>query len=216
MPTKRQVEEENLQLQATVDAQKAHQEELEARIRRMESMIMGQETDEGGYEPKVELYHDPYDTSQNPLTIKKQPDGLHLSWKNPNLRDGGGKTWEGWEPVTWDSEIGKNLEQYIDSPPKRFEGTAAQDNYIRRGSDAILCKLPLEWWLARQEKREKKTLHQQQMASNVRNRTLMPGVRTYGDGVQREASGAVDGGHKPELGPDEHHLGTQEMFTERE
>lgn len=96
---------------------------------------------------------DPY-SSQSPVTFKAHPPGFRLSWCNPRIRNQIG--WNGWTPVTYDSEIGENLDLYLNAVPARLEGVSAQDNYVRRGSTSILCFLPEGVWLHRQMEVERK------------------------------------------------------------
>jgi hypothetical protein len=181
--------EENEKLQRMND-------EFEARLQRMEAMVAEQRA-AGEYRgPEPVLYHDPFDVAQNPHHIIKHPDGKVLSWKNPNIRNGS-RGWRGWVPVCYDDEIGLRLTEYIPDPPAKMEGSAEQDNYVRRGTDSILCWLDEEIWNARQQKREAKALRKQQLASNVGNTRIQPGVDTFGDGVQQEQRPV--GGFKPRV-----------------
>lgn len=104
-------------------------------------------------EPKV--LRDPYD-SQNPLTILKQPVGFVLSWKNPVYREGH-RGWRGWVPVTHSGPIGKKIHEYLTDPPRKL--AVATDDLVRRG-DSVLCAIPEEMWLARQQRRTDKAAHQ--------------------------------------------------------
>lgn len=186
-PTKTELQEENEQL-------KAQNSEFEGRLQRMEQLV-SQQQEAGEYAgPQPVVYNDPFDTDTNPHHFKKHPDGMVLSWKNPNLRNDKAKGWRGWIPVTYDSEIGQNLHEYLSSPPMKMAGIAEQDNYVRRGTDSILCTLDEEIWKARQLKRESKALSKQLAASVSRNQVLRPGVSTMGDGVQQESRPA--GGFK--------------------
>lgn len=213
--TKRELEEQNILLQEDNDALLKEKESFASRIAALESMVAEKKA-AGNYDGlKPELYHDPFDVGINPHHIKKHPDGLHLDWKNPNIRNGA-TGWRGWEPVTYDSEIGKNLQEYIPDPPVKMAGSAHQDNYVRRGTDSILCTLPEEIWKARQMKRESKALRAQVAASAQRNTTVQHGVETFGDGVQQEYSPA--GGFKSRgntASPSETFHRT-EMFTNKE
>ena len=168
------------------DALLNRQADLDERLARMEA-LMDENTASGnirGPEPKV--FFDPFDT-QNPHKILNHPEGMILSWKNPRIRRD--KGWKGWEPITWDSEIGQNLEKYIPSPPAKLEGISKQDNYVRRGTDSVLSQIKEEIWLARQEKRRSKALRKQDAANARANRVMGEGVETFGSGVTQESQG---------------------------
>lgn len=205
------LEEENAELREANEALLNQQADMDARLDRMEAFLEQNEEYAG---PEPELHFDPFDRDENPLTIKKHPDGLKLDWKNPKLRNSIG--WQGWKAVTYDSEIGKNLSEYINDPPARMEGISDQDNYVRRGTDSILCTLDEEVWLARHAKRESKALRKQFAANVRRNTVIQEGVETYGDGVQIE--GASPGGFKARKGYEplvsKHPHKRTEMFTE--
>jgi len=209
--TKREIEQENTDLLAQNEALSNSHQELLERVQAMEALIQKQADAGEETEPVVHMYHDPFDSSQNPHEIKEQPEGKWLSWKNPNIRQG---NWKGWTPVCYDDEIGQNLERYLNDPPKKLEGIAHQDNYVRRGSDSILCWLPLEWWLARQARREEKALRNESVASGRSNRAIMPGVSTYGEGVEKEQ--APPGGFRGQSAPPtpEHPHKRTEMFSQ--
>lgn len=103
-----------------------------------------------------DVLHDPWG-EQDFMQIRQHPDGFVLRFVNPQYRARRG--WRGWEPVTWSSEIGKNLGDYLIDPPHRFQGGNSIDDYIRVGSDLVLCKLPVAAYKARmkakQDKRDK-------------------------------------------------------------
>lgn len=184
--TKSVLQQENEKLSEEREALLNQQVTLEARIAKMEDLVE-QKRSAGEYKgPEPVLYNDPFDLETNPHHIKKQPPGKVLGWKNPHFRNNSGRGWRGWEPVTYDSEIGQDLEEYINSPPMKMAGAAEQDNYVRRGTDSILCVLDKEIWLARQQKREQKALRKQEAATFNQNRVLRPGVSTTGDGVRKE------------------------------
>jgi hypothetical protein len=192
--TKKDLEKQNSELQEVNEQLLAAQDSLEKRLQKMEALV-AQKSAEGTYTgPEPVMYHDPFDVGVNPHHVLKHPDGKVLSWKNPNIRNGQ-RGWRGWVPVTYDDEIGKNIQEYIPDPPAKMSGSATQDNYIRRGTDSILCWLPEEMFKARQQKREMKALRKQVAAQNGRNHALRPGVETFGDGVQQDESSR--GGSKP-------------------
>lgn len=213
IPSKADLQAVNDQLREDNEALLNAQALMEKRVAKMEALI-SQQVAEGNYEgPEPVLYHDPYDCGVNPHHIMKHPDGKILSWKNPNIRNGT-RGWRGWVPVTYDSEIGQKLGEYIADPPAKMEGSADQDNYVRRGTDSILCAIPEEVFYARQQKRESKALRKQLAAQNVRNKILQPGVETFGDGVQNDPS--PPGGFKARSGASpltsEHPSHRTEMF----
>ncbi len=161
------------------------QADMDTRLARMEALIAEQQAAGEYAGPEPEMYHDPYDISNNPMRILSHPEGKRLGWKNPRLRDEDG--WLGWEPLTWESEIGRDIDKYIASPPAKLEGISKQDNYIRRGTDAILSILDEDIWKARQQKREAKALRKQ-LAANARAKLPgIPGVaEVIGEGVQAD------------------------------
>jgi len=209
------LEKENVELQENYDALANSYATLEDRLEAMENLINGQ-IQEGKYGgPAPAMYHDPFDMGVNPHHIKKHPPGKTLSWKNPNIRNGS-RGWRGWVPIEYDDEYGLALSDYIADPPAKMEGSADQDNYVRRGTDSILCWIDEEIYLARQEQRERKALHKQLAANNTRNIVLGEGVETFGNGVQVE--GNSPGGFKARPGASpltsKHPSHRQEMFEE--
>lgn len=209
------LEQENESLRETNEALLEGQHALEQRILAMEE-LMNAQTQTGEYAgPEPALYHDPFDMGVNPHIVKKHPQGKILSWMNPNIRNSS-HGWKGWVPIEYDDEYGQRLSEFISDPPAKMQGGAQQDNYVRRGTDSILCWIDEEIYLARQEKRERKALHKQMAANNSRNRQLGPGVETFGDGVQIE--GSVPGGFKSRKGATplvtEHPAHRTEMFEE--
>lgn len=215
--TKADLAKENEELREENEALANGQALMEQRVAKMEALIQQQiEADEyKGPEPVV--YHDPFDCGVNPHHIKKHPDGKILSWKNPNIRNGT-RGWRGWVPITYDSEYGERLHEFITDPPAKMEGSADQDNYVRRGTDSILCYIDEEIFYARQQKRETKALRKQLAAQAVRNRVLGPGVETFGDGVQVEPSppGGFKAGQRPSPLTSEHPSHRTEMFDQEE
>lgn len=99
-------------------------------------------------QPEPQLLYDPFD-SKNPHKIVKHPPGHRLGWKNPRYREIH-RGWRGWIPVAYDSDVGRNLKRYLLDPPRKM--AHQDDNLVRRG-DSILCMLPEEMWLARQQER---------------------------------------------------------------
>ena len=182
-----------------------YQTDLEARLARMEALIE-ESTASGDYSgPEPKVFHDPF-ACTNPHKILSHPEGYRLGWKNPRIRDEQG--WKGWEPITWDSEIGKDLSKYIASPPAKMKGIEAQDNYVRRGTDSILSQLPEEIYLARTQARESKALRKQMAANATANRVIGEGVETFGEGVTKESRGygvgavrAPQEGHRTKMLP---------------
>lgn len=164
------------------------QADMDARLARMEALLESR-TESGEYQgPEPKLFHDPFDCGSNPHKILKHPEGKILSWKNPRIRQD--KGWKGWEPITWDSEVGKNLSEYINDPPAKLEGISKQDNYVRRGTDSVLSMIDEEIWNARQQKREHKALRKQMAANAHANAIIGNGVETFGEGVRRESAPA--------------------------
>lgn len=94
------------------------------------------------------LLYDPFD-SKNPHKIVKHPPGFRLGWKNPMYRENH-RGWRGWVPVKYDSDVGRNLKSYLLDPPRKM---AHQDDDMVRRGDSILCMLPEDMWLARQQDR---------------------------------------------------------------
>lgn len=147
--------------EAPVAAPKPTEEELLAHIAALEGHIDGlANTDDGmvtrfGVTLKEgTVISDPFST-QNPVSFKKHPPGLRLSWCNPIIRNQIG--WNGWKPVTYDSDVGELLDEYLAAPPARLEGAADQDNYVRRGKTSILCTLDEGIFLYRQLATERKS-----------------------------------------------------------
>jgi len=204
-PTKADLLEENAALKEQLSAMEEKQESLDdmiaAKMEEMEQRFADL-TDRGESlpEPDVEpLYEDPFE-DQSAHKIITNPPGFRLGWKNEELRCGS-RGWRGWIPIEYDDEIGRELDKYIQCPPTRMEGSSQLDNKVRRG-DTILCKLPEEIWLARQHKRVKKDAMRQGVASNARNKQLMPGVITTGKGVSKDSAAnhnAVHGEHRTDM-----------------
>jgi len=198
-PTKAEIQDEleqaaarNEELTEENQALMNKQAYMEERLARMEALIDSQQANGTYRGPEPKVFHDPFDTT-NPHKILNHPEGKKLGWKNPRIRDE--KGWKGWEPVTWDSEIGKNIEQYIPSPPAKMVGIEKQDNYVRRGTDSVLAMIDEEIWMARQQKREHKALRKQLAANARANSAMGRGVETFGDGVKDEPR--PTGGFKP-------------------
>lgn len=209
------LEKKNSELKEDYEALANSYATLEDRLEAMENLI-NKQVQAGNYDgPEPAMYHDPFDAGTNPHFIKKHPPGKVLSWKNPNIRNGT-RGWRGWVPIEYDDEYGLQLSEYISDPPAKMEGSASQDNYVRRGTDSILCWIIEETYLARQEKRERKALHKQLAANNTRNVVLGPGVETFGSGVQVE--GPSPGGFKARPGASpltsKHPSHRTEMFEE--
>ena len=125
----------------------------------------------------AELVHDPYSV-QNPLTFKKEFPGYKFGWKGERHR--GARGWRGWICVKYDDEIGRNLDEYIVDPPRKMEGSARQDNYVRRG-DSILCILPRRMFDARQKERTDKAARRAANIANAPATKLQHGVVLGGE-----------------------------------
>lgn len=182
-------------LEDMVDEKMALMEEKLANMRNA-----GEAVPQADVEP---IYEDPFD-GQYGHKIKADPPGFRLGWKNEKMREpsmGGSRGWRGWEPITYDDDIGRNLSEYLAAPPARMEGSSQLDNKVRRG-DTILCKLPEEIWLARQRKRTDKDAARRGVAAGARNRQIQPGVVTTGDGLKDDTaanSNTVPGTHRTNM-----------------
>lgn len=205
--TKAELAEENEALKQDIVNMSAARAELEEALQSLVHRIddMEQAFDERAsrgenVDPAPQVHYDPFD-EQNPHVILKHPEGFVLSWKNPDLRAKQG--WKGWVPVTYDDEIGQNIDQYLSDPPPRMEGTAQLDNYVRRGTDSILCKLPADLWETRQRKRVERSKYKMRASQQ-------PGGQTdgrfsyYGDGGRQHAS-ADNTPIRPDGGPNSVH-----------
>ena len=137
---------------------------LEDRVNRMAATMEQQHSEGRPHDPEPVMRHDPFD-EQNPHLILSHPDGFVLSWKNPNYRAHRG--WRGWVPITYDDEVGKELGKYLLDPPPRMEGMSQVDNYVRRGTDSILCRIPVEIWNERQAKRAERAQSREARSSAV-------------------------------------------------
>lgn len=133
----------------------------------------------------LHVLRDPW-KDKDPLKIKAHPENFRLRWCNEKYRSH--KGWEGWTPVQWDEEIGKNLNKYLIDIPPRFEGMAHFDSYVRMGADAILCKLPVEYWLARKEHLRQKNKRFEDSIRDQRAQQLAPGVRITEGGFETDTS----------------------------
>jgi len=96
---------------------------------------------------RVQLQHDPFDAA-NPMKIIEHPKGFRLGWKNVDLREDR-LGWKGWDPVLWDSALGKDIHRYINNPPKCLKASEHDNNYIMRGADTALAVIPEELYNAR-------------------------------------------------------------------
>lgn len=189
--TKAELAAENEQLREDVRVLADEREVLETalqslndRVDRMAAAMEARQFEGDPHDPAPRVIYDPFD-EQNPHAILKHPDGFVLSWKNPNYRAHRG--WRGWVPVQHDDEIGMNLNQYLQDPPPRMEGMGAIDNYVRRGTDSILCRIPKEIWDERQNKRENKAAMRAGRSADVQP-TGRSDVGFYGN-VSSEKSG---------------------------
>lgn len=163
MPTlsqqKKQLETENAELKRRLDEAERRAEDNEARAENAaaeaeklkaetQSVVRPQSEVHMQAKQEPELLYDPFD-SKNPHKIVKNPPGYKLGWKNPHYRENH-RSWRGWVPVTFDSDVGRNLKSYLLDPPRKMAHVT--DNLVRRG-DSILCTLPEKIWEARQQKR---------------------------------------------------------------
>jgi len=145
-----------------------------------EALALGQDEDE----VYATLIHDPF-ANKNPMKFLKHPEGKRLTWANPVFREMHGL--RGLKYVTYDSEIGRNLDKYLVDPPLKMEGSVKQDNFVRRG-DAILAYLPYGIWKARQIARVENANRQIDKNSHKTNRQLNEEAGTFGKGLQRDTN----------------------------
>lgn len=125
------------------------------------------------------IVYDPF-AYKNPHEFKKHPKGKRLSWLNPRLRDRTGML--GYKYVTYDDPIGRNLDEFVQDPPCKMEGTAEHDRFVRRG-DTILGWLPWGIWRARQIAREDKARRNVQAVAGRQNTQAGEG-ESFGRGLQ--------------------------------
>lgn len=125
--------------------------------------------------------YDPFETTEDAHQIKAHPEGYRLYWCNPNLRDR--KGWRGWIPVEYDSEIGRNLGDYLNDPPLKYEGSKSFDNTVRRGTDLVLCYMPIGMWSARYRAKQEKINGRVRGVRGDANRNIREGVNTFGPGL---------------------------------
>lgn len=189
----------NSELQAKLDALR---EEMRQRI--IEKLKKGEEID-----GSVRSIHDPF-TRRNPHQIKAHPPGKVLSWKNPKYRQERG--WRGWTPVSYDDEIGRDLNLFIIDPPAQMEGSASLDNYVRRGTDSVLSWIPEEVYLARQLEQAQRALESETRAAMRGTVGIRPGVSITGPGGVKRSTGA----DKTPREIEGELMGTREMFPPEE
>lgn len=168
-------------MEELVNNMASNQETLEARLRQSEgekeqlaellktAVEARSERAEAGLpvQPKVELFHDPYDV-QNPLAIIKDmppsegfPNGQKLAWKDPQWRDTS-RGWQGWIPIRFEDDI--DLTEFIPDPPQRLMGETEMDGYVRR-CGLVLSRLDMRIFKARDQKRERKSDEQRGLAN---------------------------------------------------
>lgn len=131
-------------------------QELRDRIAQLEEHIENKQVEDGDVPTlfgvrldQVGEIHDPWGIERgNPFSFKNHPPGMRLHWCREDQRNKQG--WDGFVPVTWEDEIAENLEDYCYEAPKKLD--TQSDSAVRRG-DTILCKIPVEAWLARQLRR---------------------------------------------------------------
>ncbi len=153
---------EEQQLRAAAEARA---EDAEGELQDLASQIPAQtpQVVDASLDGEPVVLHDPFDV-QNPHKFKAHPPGYRLGWINPTYRDGH-RMWRGWDPVTFDDDVGQHLERYLQDPPRKMSHQT--DNLIRRG-DVILCRLDISIWNARQQKRTRKSaLARQQHAQDL-------------------------------------------------
>ena len=124
------------------------------------------------------IIHDPF-AGKNPMRFKKHPPGRRLSWLNPKYRD---NNMLGYRYVAYDSEIGKNLKEYLTDPPSKMIGSVQHDNLVRRG-DSILGVIPYGIWKARQLAREDKAARNLRAVAGRGQKVVSDDAETYGTGL---------------------------------
>jgi hypothetical protein len=174
----------------------------EMRQRIVEKIAKGETID-----ANVQMLKDPF-TSRNPHQIKAHPPDKVLSWKNPRYRQERG--WRGWSPVSYDDEIGRTLSSYIDGPPHKMEGSATLDNYVRRGTDSVLCWIPKDVWLARQLEQSRRALEAEARAAMRGQIAIRSGVMLTGDGGVKQSTGR----DKSQREIDGELMGSREMLSQ--
>ena len=152
------------------------------RIEAMQDQLIQSAAEGAPVEPEVKMIRDPY-AQLHPHKIISHPEGKILSWKGEAYRAKRG--WRGWSAVQHDDEIGRELSKYLADPPTKMEGTDERDNYVRRG-DSILSWIDEDIWNARQQARTDKDRQRTGAVTDSRNRQLMPGVTTFGEGVKTD------------------------------
>lgn len=190
-------------MEELVEKMASSQETLEARVRQSEGEkeqlqellqnaveARGERAEAGlPVQPKVELFHDPYDV-QNPLHILKDmpasegyPLGQKLSWKDPQYRDES-RGWQGWIPIRFEDDI--DLTEFIPDPPQRLMGEQELDGYVRR-CGLVLSRLDMRIFKARDQKRERKSDEARGLA-NPADPVLFEreGVQIQDEGSHRE------------------------------
>lgn len=152
------LESENEALREELELTKSKFELVEGRLDRtmeivedLQLSIEGTEKESVPQITSMRVLNDPF-SAQNPHEFLSQPPGFRLGWINPVYRNKH-RTMMGWDPVQYDDSIGQNLGDYLLSPPSKMQD--AIDNVVRRG-DVILCRLPEEWYQARQQERTRK------------------------------------------------------------
>ena len=193
------------------EIREAENVELQEQILRLEKSITERETDGEYIERDVNILHDPYD-EKNAYQILSEipgddesPEGWVLGWKNPEYREKRGM--RGWiEMEHGDNYCGKDdtlLKNYLNDPPERMVGAESIDSYVRRGG-MILCRIPKNLWLARQQKRTRDSQRKQTTAGSAREEILRDGVLITGAGLKDDyANRKKFGAPPPKVGETE-------------
>lgn len=164
----------------------ALQTKLDGLRREMRQLIADAVANGESTDVTVRQIRDPFST-KNPHQIKAHPPGKVLSWKNPKYRRERG--WRGWNPISYDDEIGRELSLYIIDPPANMAGSADLDNYVRRGTDSVLCWISEDVYLARQLEQSKRALEMEARAAMSGQIAIRSGVMITGDGGRKVSTG---------------------------
>jgi len=178
---KAELEKENFELRASIEAHKSRVEDAKADI-------------PPDFKPEAKLTHDPY-AGHNALDIigdipanAEYPAGQALAWKSPRYRATRGM--RGWIPLKWGDEYtgeeGELLSQYIPEAPPRMLEQEKMDSYIRRG-DVILCRIDKALFDFRQEDREAQAAKRRGTHDAITH-TDRRGVSVVGEGFTSDAN----------------------------
>ena len=188
------------ELQEQVEIQRQMIEDL-----RMELHEGPEESQRELIEREISVLFDPYDVN-NPFKIKKEippevsgvefPEGEILRWKSFVLRERRGM--RGWRWVRWSDDIGKNLEDYLASPPMRMQDSQHLDDIVRRG-DLGLARMDKRIAISRVRRAELESARMRGELTSTQNEKLGKGVELYGPGLESETTPII--GRKLQKGP---------------